>query len=149
MDHGPPSQRGPTFQFFLMLFFFFFFFFFFFLFFALSDSISFRAMPRAKKITGKQSRLRCSQVLSTSHPAGVAPTKMQHHRSTHEGLRKMQYISSEPPNDAVQKENERWGFPPANYADSTRCRPTCTVAIHVQTKNIEARCRLPAFGALR
>ena len=41
-----------------------------------------------EKITGKQSRLRCSQGLSTSHPAGVAPTKMQHHRSTHERLRK-------------------------------------------------------------
>ena len=55
---------------------------------ALSDSRSYLAIPHAKKITGKQSRLRCSQVLCTSHPAGVAPTKMQHHRSTHERLRK-------------------------------------------------------------
>ena len=70
---------------------------------ALSDSRSFLAMPRAKKITGKQSRLRCSQGLSTSHPAGVAPAKMQHYHSTHEDCL-TQSLSSEPPNDAVQRE---------------------------------------------
>ena len=56
-----------------------------------------------EKITGKQSRLRCSQGLSTSHPAGVAPAKMQHYHSTHEDCL-TQSLSSEPPNDAVQRE---------------------------------------------
>merc|ERR1712118_459106 len=59
-------------------------------------------MPRAKKITEEQGRLRCSQVPSTSHPAGVAPAKMQHYRPTHEDCL-TQSLSSEPPNDAVER----------------------------------------------